>query len=103
MLCNGILILSLFFPWIHMRFRDGNDVMFSAFSGYTGGIGFSILFGCFWIAFFLFSHEKKERMRSFMPFRLSDAQAIVFIDSIILTALIQLVFISLQYTQIAIN
>ncbi len=38
-----------------------------------------------------------------MPFRLSDAQAIVFIDSMLLTAILQLMFISFQYTQIAIN
>ena len=101
--CNFLLLISVFFPWIHMRFRDDTDVIFSAFSGYTGWIWFGIIFGCLWISFFLFSHEKKERMRSFVPFRLSDAQAIVFIDSMMLTAIIQLIFISLQYTQIAIN
>jgi hypothetical protein len=53
--------------------------------------------------FFLFSHEKKERIRAYVPFRLSDAQAIVFLDALILTALGQSMIISLTYTEFALN
>ena len=55
------------------------------------------------MSFFLFSHEKKERIRASVPFRLSDTQAIVFIDSLILVASIEIIFISMNYTQIAAN
>ena len=65
-------------------------------------IGFAIILGVIAIFFFLFSHEKKERIRAYIPFRLSDTQAIVFADSLILTASIELVSVSMSYTKIAI-
>jgi hypothetical protein len=55
------------------------------------------------ILFFLLSHEKKERIRAYVPFRLSDAQAIVFVAAMITTACIHLIFISLQYTSLIPN
>jgi len=97
------LLCSLFFPWIHMHFLDGISKSYSAFSLYTGGIGYGIIFGLFLIIFFLISHEKKERIRAYVPFRLSDAQAIVFIDAMILTAMFHFILISLTYTQFALN
>lgn len=102
-LWNFLLLTSLFFPWIHMRFLDGVSKSYFAFSLYTGGIGYGILLGCFLIPFFLLSHEKKERIRAYVPFRLSDAQAIVFIDALILTAVIHLILVSLTFTQFALN
>lgn len=97
------LLFSLFFPWIHMDFLDDVSRSYSAFSLYTGGIGYGIIVAFFMIFFFLLSHEKKERIRAYVPFRLSDAQAIVFIDALILTACIHMVIISLNYTQFALN
>lgn len=86
-----------------MHFLDGISKSYSAFSLYTGGIGYGIIFGLFLIIFFLISHEKKERIRAYVPFRLSDAQAIVFIDAMILTAMFHFILISLTYTQFALN
>ncbi len=103
MFCNILLISSLFFPWIHMTFLDGTGQGFSAFSLYAWGIGYGILLGCISMCFFLFSHEKKERIRAYVPFHLSDTQAIVFIDTLILVASVQLIFISMTYRQIALG
>ncbi len=103
MIFNLLLLASTFFPWIQMKFRTGDVVNYYAFSLYTGLIGYGILIGCLGIAFFLFSHEKKERIRAYVPFRLSDAQAIVFIDALILFACIELIFVSMSYTKIALS
>ena len=51
--------------------------------------------------FFLLSHSKKESLRAYVPFRLSDAQAIVFIDMMILTACIHSIITSLAYTSLS--
>ena len=53
------------------------------------------------ILFFLLSHSKKESLRAYVPFRLSDAQAIVFIDMMILTACIHSIITSLAYTSLS--
>jgi hypothetical protein len=86
-----------------MSFLDGISKNYSAFSLYTGGIGYGIIIGFLSIFFFLLSHEKKERIRAYVPFRLSDAQAIVFIDVIIMTACIHMIVVSMNYTQFALN
>jgi hypothetical protein len=53
------------------------------------------------MAFFLLSHEKKERLRAYVPFRLSDAQAIVFVGAILATAIISFTVASFAYTRIS--
>jgi len=50
------------------------------------------------IPFFLLSHTKKERMRAMIPFRLSDTQIIVFVTSILLTTLINLIVLNSIYS-----
>ncbi|MBC7504067.1 hypothetical protein H7169_03775, partial [Candidatus Gracilibacteria bacterium] len=50
------------------------------------------------IPFFLLSHTKKEHLRGILPFRLSDTQAIVFIMSILLMTLLNLVIVNSLYT-----
>ena len=86
-----------------MKFRDDVSATYSSFSLYSGAIGYGIILGSIAIFFFLFSHQKKERIRAYIPFRLSDAQAIVFVDSMILTGCIEIILVSLQYSQFAIN
>ncbi len=51
--------------------------------------------------FFLLSHEKKEHLRGYVPFRLSDAQAIVFIAAMLCVACIHIVITSFAYARIA--
>lgn len=62
-----------------------------------GHIGFGIIIAIITIPFFLLSHIKKEKIRAYVPFRLSDTQAIIFIASILLTAIIQILFISTSF------
>ncbi len=51
--------------------------------------------------FFLLSHEKKEHLRGYVPFRLSDAQAIVFIAGMLAVACIHSIITSFAYARIA--
>lgn len=98
------LLFSLFFPWMTLSGTiDTKPTDYSAFSLYTGGIGYGILIAIGFMAFFLFSHAKKESLRAYVPFRLSDAQAIVFIDAMVLTATIHFMIVSLAYAEIAAN
>lgn len=101
--CNMLLFISVFFPWIRLKMLDRTEQSYTAFSLYSWGIGFGIILWCIGIWFFLFSHEKKERIRAYVPFRLSDTQAMVFISSLILVACIEIIFVSMNYTQIAAN
>ena len=80
-----ILGASLFFPWFEFEYINKEQEVFSAFSYYTGYIGYGIIIALILIPFFLLSHAKKERIRSLVPFRLSDTQVVVFISSMILT------------------
>jgi hypothetical protein len=89
-----ILGISLVFPWFHFRYSDGHVTSVFAFSSYTGYIGYGLLLSLIAIPFFLLSHAKKERIRAHVPFRLSDTQAVVFIDSLVLVSLFHLFTIS---------
>ncbi len=101
-LCNWLFLVSLFFPWIVFRSPTGwESIQHWAFSLYSGGIGYGILVALLSISFFLLSHEKKEFLRAYVPFRLSDAQAIVFIDAMLLTACFQVVITSMAYANIS--
>ena len=82
------------FPWFHFRYSDGHISSIFAFSSYVGYVGYGILLSVIGIPFFLLSHAKKERIRAHVPFRLSDTQAVVFIDSLILASLLHLFMIS---------
>jgi hypothetical protein len=64
-------------------------------------MGYGILLSVVCIPFFLLSHAKKERIRAYIPFRLSDAQAIVFIVSMLFTACIHLYLIALAFAKTA--
>ena len=104
MFCNILLFASLFIPWMQFRFLDSTTYIINAFSWFSGFIGYFILLTIGVIGFFLLSHEKKERIRAYVPFRLSDAQAIVFLDAILLTLLFHTIIISLQtYSQFAVQ
>lgn len=97
-----LLLISLFLPWI--RIADFNDTKaYGAFSGYTAYIGIGIILGLILVPFFLLSHTKKERIRAKIPFRLSDAQAVVFVSSLILTGIVHIFIITraVYNTQIA--
>lgn len=93
-LMEGVLLLSLFFPWITLQYLDGHIWVYSAFSQFSLYIGYSIAFAVAVIPFFLLSHTKKERIRAIVPFRLSDTQAIVFVVSILLTSLVNLIIVN---------
>jgi magnesium-transporting ATPase (P-type) len=100
--CLFILGLSLFFPWILFRKPlSGGDTMYSAFSLYVGWVGYGILISILLILFFLLSHEKKERFRAYVPFRLSDAQAVVFVTSLLGVAILSFTIASFAYTRIS--
>jgi hypothetical protein len=100
---DGILFLSLFFSWFHFTYIDNSVTSFSAFSVYTGYIWYALFFAILAIPFFLLSHTKKEMIRAYIPFRLSDTQAIVFIVSMILTGLLHLMFMSRTFHQFTID
>ncbi len=93
-LMECILCVSLFFPWLTLTYLDGHIQVHTAFSQFSLYIGYSILLVVGIIPFFLLSHTKKERIRAMVPFRLSDTQAIVFFTSILLTSLINLIFVN---------
>jgi hypothetical protein len=103
LLLVGLLLLSLFFPWLHFEYSSGDSESYSAFSGYTGYIGYGIIVSLLIIPFFLLSHTKKEKIRAYMPFRLSDTQVVVFVTSIIITSLCHLLLLSPIFGQFAIN
>ena len=101
-MCTLLLSVSLIFPWLSFKSEtDGKITEYWAFSLYTGGIGYGMLLAVAVILFFLLSHSKKESLRAYVPFRLSDAQAIVFIDMMILTACIHSIITSLAYTSLS--
>lgn len=103
-LMECILFCSLFFPWINLATLDSSMHHYYAFSQYSLYIGYGVLLVIIIIPFFLLSHTKKEHIRSIVPFRLSDTQAIVFVMSILLTTLIDLIIVNNLYsTQIAAN
>jgi hypothetical protein len=101
LMMNFLLIFSLFLPWIHFEYRSTEGASFTAFSFYTWYIGYGAVVAILCIPFFLLSHSKKERIRASIPFRLSDAQAIVFIASLLLTALFHTLFMSEVFAQFA--
>lgn len=103
LLMTGALIVSLFFPWIEFGYSDNTQESFGAFSRFTGYIGYGIFIWASIIIFFLLSHTKKERIRAYVPFRLSDTQAIVFVASILFISFIQFLIISTNYHQIALQ
>ena len=96
---DGVLAVSLFFPWFQFQYKNSQTDLFFAFSEYTGYIGYGILIAIFAIAFFLVSHAKKEHIRAHIPFRLSDTQAVVFMASMLLTGVFHLLFISKTFSQ----
>ncbi len=99
---ESILVGSVFFPWIRMVYLDGSIHDHYAFSQFCLYIGYWILFISIITPFFLLSHTKKERIRALLPFRLSDTQAIIFIFTILLVSMTNLMIInSLYTTQIA--
>lgn len=96
-----VLGLSLFFPWLEFEYINKEAESFTAFSHYVGYVWYLIIAAVFTVPFFLLSHTKKEKVRSIVPFRLSDAQVIVFITSIILTSLIHLLAMIHVFSQFA--
>ena len=99
--CISLLLLSLFFPWLSFEPIKGEIVEYWAFSIYLWWIGYGIILAVILIAFFLLSHEKKEYFRWYVPFRLSDAQAIVFIWTVLMTACTYSLVASFAYARIA--
>ena len=89
-----ILFTSLFFPWLSLTYLDWHIQKYSAFSQLSLYIWYSIILAIVVIPFFLLSHTKKERIRALVPFRLSDTQAIVFVISILLTCLINIIIVN---------
>ena len=98
-LMEAVLLVSLFFPWLHLVYLGTSEpVSYSAFSHFSLYIGYLILATSAIIPFFLLSHTKKERIRAMLPFRLSDTQAIVFIMMILCVSLIQLMIVNNLYS-----
>lgn len=93
-----ILWVSLFFPWFRFIYLNETTLIQSSFSSYSLYVGYGILLAVILIPFFLLSHTKKERIRSMIPFRLSDTQVIVFISSILLTTFVNLIVLNTIYT-----
>lgn len=85
-----LLLSSLFFPWLQIASANNDVKNYSAFSQEMGYIGYGIVVAVVVIMFFLLSHTKKEHIRAYVPFRLSDTQAIVFVSSLVLVATIEL-------------
>lgn len=101
LLLTCILASSLFFPWFRFEYINQEVEIYSAFSYFTGHIGYGILLGVFIMPFFLLSHTKKEKIRAHIPFRLSDTQVVVFVSSMILVALIHLLLMVPIFSQFA--
>ena len=100
-LCSALLTLSLFFPWLSFQPLGGARISYSAFSLYLGGIGYGIIVSVLLIGFFLLSHTKKEYLRGYVPFRLSDAQAIVFVAAMLMVSCVHALITSFAYARIA--
>lgn len=98
LLMEVILWISLFFPWFRFVYLNETVLIQSSFSSYSFYVGYGILLAVILIPFFLLSHTKKERIRSMVPFRLSDTQVIVFITSILLTTFVNLIVLNTIYT-----
>ncbi len=98
LLMTFFLLISLFLPWIEIQSQTQGSNTYGAFSRYLGFIGFGIIPSIFIVSFFLLSHTKKEHIRSYVPFRLSDTQAVVFVSTMILVAIIELLFILPAFT-----
>lgn len=101
LLLTLILGVSLFFPWFRFEYFSKDIETYSAFSYFTGYIGYAVVLAILLIPFFLLSHTKKEKIRSIIPFRLSDTQVVVFISSMILVGLLHLLFMVRVFTQFA--
>lgn len=102
LLFSVLLFTTLFLPWVQLESLHTNEVQtYGAFSAYAGYIGVGIFLSTAIILFFLLSHTKKERVRSYVPFRLSDTQAVVFVASMLLVAIIQLFITSGTFNKIA--
>lgn len=100
--CLGMLWFSLFSPWLIFRKPLWAwETAYSAFSLYVGWAWYGIILSVFLILFFLLSHEKKERFRAFVPFRLSDAQAVVFVASLLWVMILSFTVASFAYTRIS--
>jgi hypothetical protein len=99
LLLDAMVFASLVFPWFHFTLLSGEVITVTAFSLYTGYVGYGILLSCFIIPFFLLSHTKKEFIRAHIPFRLSDTQAIVFIIGMLITAMIHLILMTRSFQQ----
>ncbi len=95
---NIVLLVSVCFPWTTLHLSSTLNV-YSAFSLYSGYAGYGTIVCVAAMLFFLVSHEKKERIRAYVPFRLSDAQAIVFIDSILLITDLHLLILTRIYAE----
>lgn len=100
---NFLLLVSLLFPWFSFRYRNDQVESFSAFSEYTWYLWYGVVLVIIAILFFLVSHAKKEQIRAHIPFRLSDAQAVVFSTSLLLVALAHLLVISKVFNQFALE
>jgi hypothetical protein len=102
LLMDAILFCTLFSPWISITYLEGNIRSYSAFSQYSLYIGYVILIAVVITPFFLLSHSRKEYFRSLLPFRLSDSQAVVYIMTIVLTMLVNLILVNhiLYVTQV---
>lgn len=98
-----VLIVSLFFPWITFEYGKSDIESYSAFSHFTGFIGYGIVFVACMIPFFLLSHFKKEKIRAIIPFRLSDTQLVVFLSSMLLVAMIHFLLMVPIFSQFAIS
>lgn len=92
-----ILTISLFLPWLEIESVSTGIATYSAFSRFLGFIGYGVIASIIIVPFFLISHTKKEQIRAYVPFRLSDTQAVVFVSTMILVALVQLILISPAY------
>lgn len=98
---NILLIVSLFFPWLH--FESGWVIVhrYWAFSLYLGWIWYAIILVASVTSFFLLSHQKKEHLRGYVPFRLSDAQAIVFLSAMLLVGCTHVIITLFAYTRMS--
>lgn len=92
-----LLFVSLFMPWLEITSSTNGVQTFGPFSRYLGFIGYGILVSVIIVPFFLLSHTKKEQIRAYVPFRLSDTQAVVFVSTMILVAIMQIIFLSPAY------
>ncbi len=81
-----------------MVYLDGSVHDIYAFSRFSLYIGYLTLIILGLVPFFLLSHTKKEHIRAILPFRLSDTQAIIFVFTILLVSMVDLIMINGLYT-----